>query len=487
MMRTRTGFLVTLSLVALLAGLFFPASTQAAGAPVEGDRRQLIERFIDAFNSGDAGRMLSFYETGATETFRARRSDQEDRVLYQRLWGDLGQLSHPKISSVGSDSIRLTARTSRGDNVTFVMRVSADAPPRIQGFSVNIGGPSPGGNNPLPPIEVPEGATPAQLRTSVDGYLRHLADEGLFSGAVLVSRGDDILLDGGYGLANREDRIPNTKDTRFDIGSITKEMTKAAIGQLARDGKLSLDDRLIDVLPDYPNRRIAKKITLAQLLNHSSGLGDLFTQRFANTPKDRMQKPTDFFPVFADEPLLFKPGSGRSYSNAGYVVLGAVVAKVSGMPYADYMQKHIFDPAGMADSGFLLRDGSAPELAIGYTRHIPGSGGLQRNLDLLPIRGCPAGSSSHTAADLMRFDRAVRNGTLLGPGWTEWFFTGDVPAAGDLEQAVTYAGQEIAIAGGAQGVDALMTSGGQGAMIVLANQDAPISGHVLGRVRQVFQ
>ena len=176
-----------------------------------------------------------------------------------------------------------------------------------------------------------------------------------------------------------------------------------------------------------------------------------------------------------------------SYSNAGYIVLGAVVEGASGMSYTDYLQMHIFDPAGMADSGFPLRDGSAPKLAIGYTRKAPGGDDLQRNIGMLPIRGCPAGSSSHTAADLLRFDRAVRSGKLLGPGWTEWFFTGGVPSAKDSERPPTFVGRQIGIAGGGPGVNAMLESGGRETLIVLANLDPPIAGRVLGRLREAFQ
>ena len=126
-MRVRTGLLVTLSLAVCLAGQFFPTRAQAAGPPVEGDRRQLIERFIKAFNSGHAEQMMSFYEDGATEEFRARRSDEEDRALYRQLWGDLGRLNAPQMSSQGSDSVRLTARTSRGDSASWINRSTPSA------------------------------------------------------------------------------------------------------------------------------------------------------------------------------------------------------------------------------------------------------------------------------------------------------------------------------------------------------------------------
>jgi CubicO group peptidase (beta-lactamase class C family) len=157
------------------------------------------------------------------------------------------------------------------------------------------------------------------------------------------------------------------------------------------------------------------------------------------------------------------------------------------MSYPDYMQKHIFDPAGMADSGFPLRDGSRPELAIGYTPGAVGGSDLQPNIGMLPIRGCPAGSSSHTAADLLRFNRAVRSGKLLGPGWTGWLFTGTVPSAEARKRPFTYAEEGLGIAGGGPGVNAMLESGGHDAMIVLANLDPPIAGQVVGRLREAFQ
>jgi CubicO group peptidase (beta-lactamase class C family) len=166
-----------------------------------------------------------------------------------------------------------------------------------------------------------------------------------------------------------------------------------------------------------------------------------------------------------------------------------VVEAVSGIPYVEYMQKHIFEPAGMKESGFPARDGSRPELAIGYTSGGPhgAPGGEQKpNLGMLPLRGCPAGSSSHTVEDMLRFDRALRSGKLLGPGWTGWMFTNHVPTPEERKAPVGYADGALGIAGGAPGVNAVLESSGRGAVIVLANLDPPIAGQVAGRLREAF-
>ena len=378
--------------------------SKSAKAP-DSDRGRLVDQFVEAYNSGEVERMMAYYRDNATEDFQGRRNAEEDKQLYERLRRELGQLESPNWTEDGDDQIRLIAHAGKaGEEITLVIKVVPGPPLLLDGFSINIGGPPGGEDNPLPPVSVAPNASRAQKVAAFDRYLKQLAEDGVFSGSVLISRGGDIAFEGQYGMANRENGIPVTAKTRFDIGSITKNFTKVAIGQLARDGKLSFDDRLIEHVPDYPNREIARKITIGQLLTHSSGMGDMFNERFEKTPKDTLLTPKDFFPIFAEQPLEFEPGTGRQYSNAGYIVLGAVVEGASGMTYTDYLQKEIFKPAHMKASGFPKRDGSHPELAIGYTNRGSANGQQGRNIGMLPIRGCPAGSSSHTAADLLRFD-----------------------------------------------------------------------------------
>jgi CubicO group peptidase (beta-lactamase class C family) len=171
-----------------------------------------------------------------------------------------------------------------------------------------------------------------------------------------------------------------------------------------------MDDTIATHLPDYPNKEVAGKITIQQLIDHRSGLGDIFTRRFADVSKSRFEGPKDFIAFFAADPLQFEPGTQQKYSNYGYVVLGAIVEAVSGQSYFDYIQKNVFAPTAMTGSGFFDLE--------------------------LPI---PAGK-------------------LLNPEWTRWYFHGDPGAPG-------------VYAGGPPGVNAVVASDATWTIIVLANVD----------------
>lgn len=440
------------------------ATILAAQAPASPTAR-MIREFFSAFNSGDAGKMAAFYGEAATEEFRSRRTAEEDRRLYDRLYGDLGPLEIRSVERDSPDEVRVTASSERmPEPVQFVFELRDD---RIQGFSVRVGGPDGEGG---PVLDLPRGADDATLTRLLDEQLRQLAADGEFSGVALLARDGKPVFHNAYGMANRAAGIANETSTRFDVGSITKLMTQIAIAQLLQSGKLGLDDTILDHIPDYPNPDAARRITVQQLVDHSSGLGDIFNDRWEAFPKDELVSPRAFFPLFADRPLRFEPGEGRAYSNAGFIVLGAIVEAASGQSYAEYMEAQVFRPAGMKRSGFPARDGKARDLAIGYTRH-GGGDEAQPNLGMLPIRGCPAGSSSHTAEDLLKLDRALRAGKLLDPAWAAWVFTGskpETPPSGEI-------GYPIGVAGGAPGVSAGLESDGETTAIVVSNLDEPIA------------
>jgi CubicO group peptidase (beta-lactamase class C family) len=346
-------------------------------------------------------------------------------------------------------------------------------------LGVMLGGGPPGGLGLATPqleLDLPRDDDDA-LATALDRQLEDLAAHDAFSGVVLLARNGEPFFYRAYGDSNRERGLANTVDTRFDIGSITKLLTRVAVAQLAQASTLDLEATVQSVLPDYPNPAVGSRITIQQLLDHSSGLGDIFNERWEEGDRSTMLAPRDFFPLFVDLPLQFEPGTSSSYSNAGFVVLGAIVEKVSGEPYVDYLARHVFAPAGMKDSGFPVRDGSDPGLAIGYTRE--GGGELRPNLGMLPLRGCPAGSSSHTAADLMRLDRALRGGRLLDARWTAWVYTG---ALGDSPGSAW----QIAILGGAAGVSAALDAGPALTIVVLANLDPPTAAQTAQEVSRAL-
>src|SRR5262249_52742480 len=160
-----------------------------------------------------------------------------------------------------------------------------------------------------------------------------------------VAKGERPIFHQAYGFANQDFQVPNRLDTKFHLGSMDKMFTSVAVAQLVESGKLNFHDKLEKILPDYPNREVALKITIEQLLMHRAGLADIFKLAFYE-PRERYRSPRDYFPLFANESLRFEPGSRWSYSNAGYVVLGAVIEKIAGKSYFDYVGKNIFEPAG---------------------------------------------------------------------------------------------------------------------------------------------
>jgi D-alanyl-D-alanine carboxypeptidase len=222
---------------------------------------------------------------------------------------------------------------------------------------------------------------------------------------------------------------------------------------------------------------VAEQITIRQILNHSSGLGDIFTEDYMNSSKSLYRNPRDFFPLFADEPLMFTPGEEQSYSNAGYMVLGAIIAELSGESYYDYVQQHIFDRADMDHTGFFDRDQPVKNVAMGYTKHGSEDDEWRSNVFHLPARGNSAGSAQTTAADMLKFDNAVREYKLLPPDYTQWYFGDAEPSGGDspIKKNAPRATSGTGIAGGGPGVSAVLDGDGRLAVILLSNYDAPIT------------
>jgi CubicO group peptidase (beta-lactamase class C family) len=244
------------------------------------------------------------------------------------------------------------------------------------------------------------------------------ADE--FSGVVLLAKDGKPVFRKAYGMADLGLKVPNNPETKFNLGSINKVFTRLSIEQLALDGKLSLDDTVAKWIPDYPDKDVAAKVTIRQLLEMRSGLGDIFTPEYREAAKDLFLKPRDLFPVFAGKPLHFEPGTGQRYSNAGYVVLGAIVEAVSGQDYYEYVREHIFRPAGMTNTDSWELDVPVANRAVGYTRNGPRGGapdgGRRNNLFNTAFKGSPAGGGYSTADDLLKLDTALRSGLLFKDG-----------------------------------------------------------------------
>lgn len=281
------------------------------------------------------------------------------------------------------------------------------------------------------------GGAQAQATSGADSALARrlgraldsIAATGRFSGTVLLARHDVPIFQRAYGLADRARGDPNTLETAYNLASVGKLFTRTAIEQLAHAGKLDTTATIGRYWPDYPNRELARKATIAQLLEMSSGIGgDIFgTPATAHS----IRTISDYLQQFVNEPLDFEPGTKRAYSNAGYVVLGALVERVSGEEYRRYLNEHVFGPAGMTHTGFYDRDSLPPWAATGYTTSGPDgqSVPLQPNTETLPGRGSPAGGSYSTVGDLLRYVHAQRTGVIEGTSRKPIGWIGGSPGA----------------------------------------------------------
>src|SRR5437763_11227801 len=175
----------------------------------------------------------------------------------------------------------------------------------------------------------PRKLTEAEVTESLAAYLEGLAKEDKFSGVVLVARGGKPFFVKAYGLADKTRNLVNNLETKFNLGSMNKMFTAVAIAQLAEQGKLAFDDKVGKLLPDYPNKDVASKVTIHHLLTHTSGLGSYWNAKF-DARRATIKTVADYLGLFADEPLLFEPGARFEYSNSGFIVLGASLERGSG-------------------------------------------------------------------------------------------------------------------------------------------------------------
>jgi CubicO group peptidase (beta-lactamase class C family) len=243
---------------------------------------------------------------------------------------------------------------------------------------------------------------------------------GRFSGSVLVARGGRELFARGYGAADRSPGTAISPDTRFDIGSLSKQFTAAAILRLESEGRLSVHDPVSRYLPEYP-RPAGDRVTLHHLLTHTAGLPSLGRRgQLEDVREDCTAQTLDELLAYSrDLPLDFEPGAEFRYSNSGYMLLAAVVERVAGMPFDAYLRTALFEPAGMHDTGRLTPDARGPEIAIGYTGYEPS----------ITPRACVdatwhtgEGGLHSTARDLLRWDRALAEGHILPPAQLAEFY-----------------------------------------------------------------
>lgn len=366
-----------------------------------------------------------------------------------------------------------------GTAYALLQELESDTVVRME-MTVKTGEPARFGIRPIDPPE--DLRVPRMTATDAIDALVAKADEqaakDAFSGVLLVANGDEVLLQRAWGLADRAAETPVTPDTKFRLGSMNKMFTAVATLQLVEAGKLSLDGTVGQYLPDYPNAEVAQ-VTIRQLLTHTGGTGDFFGPEF-DERRLSLKTHDDYVRLFGERAPTHPPGTEPRYSNYGFLLLGKIIEQVSGKSYYDYIDAHVFSPAGMRDSGSSPEEVAVPGRAVAYMRQ---DGAWTDAADTLPYRGTAAGGGYSTAGDLLKFARALLEGKLLSPellaeatrNQTPWYGYGFMARE---QEGVRMFGH----AGGAPGMNGdLRIYPDLGVVVVgLANVDPPAADRLVG-------
>ena len=298
--------------------------------------------------------------------------------------------------------------------------------------------------------QIDTGVPPDSL---IDRIMQTHYAAGDFNGTVLVARSGNVLYQHAFGLANREWNVPNDLETKFEIGSMTKQFTALLVLQLVNEGKLRLDGHPSDYLPYY-RKDTGSRITLSELLSHTSGVPNFISLPgfLEGTASRTHYEVKDFVQKYCSGYLEFEPGTKFHYSNSGYFILGAILEAVSGKSYEELLRERIFEPLEMKNSGYAHSEAILPHRASGYERS-PGGFHNARFYDMsIPFA---AGALYSTVGDLLLWDQALYGEQLLPVKFRDLLFKPNlenygygwgilVPAAGS-----PYAGESIPMHGGA--------------------------------------
>jgi D-alanyl-D-alanine carboxypeptidase len=442
----------------------------AQGTPPATPGVEQLRLWIDVFNAGDrAG-----WQHLLTQFVAPPPGPYVEQHLALRQQTGGFELVRVESASATRIVALVRERDAEGTGARVTLELEAAASGRIVDVRIE-----PGLRVPVRVARLSESA----LVRAVEAEVRRRAGADQFSGAVLIARRGRPVYQSAWGFADRERRVANRVDTRLRNGSMNKMFTAVAVLTLVQAGKIRLEAPLGTYLTSYPNPSVATRVTVHQLLTHTGGLGDVFGTELSAV-RDQLREHDDYVRRFAQQPLLFEPGSRWMYSNYGFILLGSIVEAVSGQSYYDYVRDHVYRPAGMIDTGSQPESESVPRRAIGYMRP-PGTQAWLPNEPTLPYRGTAAGGGYTTVADLMRFAAAVSSGRLLDAKHTALLTTGTVEALGGkyaygFVEHVTDGVRSFGHGGNAPGMDAdLRIFPDSGYVVaVLANVDPPAAQRV---------
>ncbi|MEM7104756.1 MAG: serine hydrolase [Bacteroidota bacterium] len=308
-----------------------------------------------------------------------------------------------------------------------------------------------------------------KISTKVDQLVNDYIELGIFSGVVLIAEKGAPVYRKTFGLANRETNTPVTFETTFNLGSMNKSFTKVVIAKLIENGKLSLDDKLVDILAGY-NQPMIDQVTISHLINHTSGFGDYAGPDYFSL--DLEQRTMVTIAEFAKTmDLEFPPGDDQMYSNTGYILLGMIIEKISGKSYLQNVREYVIEPLGLANT-YIENLANIPNRSVGYMKTL---NGYIDNLDILS-EPKPDGGFWGTADDVLTFYRAFFHGDQLVSKALREKMEFFVMIAPYYEQPQI----GLPLAGGANGLNTVHVEMlyEQISIVVLANMDEPIAENI---------
>jgi len=454
-------------LVVLLASLVVNSFGQVSLPDTPAGRQ--FAAWLEVFNRGDHAAYQAFLD----KNYPSPRQDADHVMAFREMTGGF-DLRKAELSTPDTQIALLQERNS-DQFARFTLAVENAEPHKIVGIDLTAI-PRPA-EFPLPHLSASE------LIAAVRPKLDQDAAAGRFAGAALIARYGKPILAEAYGLMDREHKTPNELKTRFRIGSMNKMFTATATLQLVQAGKLGLNDPLGKYLTDYPNKDVAAKVTIYQLLTHTGGTGDIFGPEFQD---HRLELRTldDYVKLYGSRPLQFEPGSKWEYSNYGFILLGVLIERVSGQSYYVYVRDHIYQPAGMTATASEPEDQSLRDRSVGYTRM--GGGAEHPNTETLPYRGTSAGGGYSTVDDLLKFANALQRHALLDSSYTDMLTAGKVDTPGGGRYAFGFEDRMVngtrcfGHGGGAPGMNGDLTICPAAGYVVavLANMDPPAASRI---------
>ncbi len=425
--------------------------------------------WLDAFDSGDKAKLEQFLKEHYPARSDAKALDME--MQFREQTGGFEFKDFNRDESTTTKFVGIVKECDSDTFARFVIEVDPANEHQISSITLNI--------VPRPAKFALARMTERDALAAFRDKLKQEAAADKFSGAALVAKNGTAIFTAVYGMADRDKKTPVTLDTKFRIGSMNKMFTATAVLQLAQNGKLKLTDPVGKYLTNYPNKNIATKVTVEQLLSHTGGTGDFFGPEF---DKHRLELKTldDYVKLYGTREPQYEPCSRWEYSNYGFLLLGLIVEKASGQDYYAYVREHIYKPAGMNSTDSLPEDQSVPDRSVGYTT-FGGSATWKPNTDTLPYRGTSAGGGYSTVGDLFAFATAVQNHKLLDAEHTELLTTGHTQVAEGEKYAYGFVDKteggvrSFGHGGGAPGMngDLRIYPASGYVIVVLANLDPP--------------